>query len=76
LDDLLAQVAIYTRYGPFNNTELTYPDCQVHPDFEKESDEYPVTTEVQPFECTRVKPDDSNGRDDAVMLYQTIQCIY
>jgi len=75
---------VYTRYGPFDNKELTYTDCAEYKYEERENDEYPVETCTQPLECTRVENEFQKesggvegGDDDGegLVVYQTVLCV-
>jgi hypothetical protein len=78
---------VYTRYGPFDNKELTYTDCREYKYEERDNDEYPVETCLQPLECTRVENEykvvkggdgavgSEDEEEDGLMVYQTVTCV-
>ena len=75
------QTSSFTRYGRFENSEFTYTDCALYDEMDLISDDNPVESFSQPFECTRVVGERKNGEDasqlwsDPYVLYQTITCV-
>lgn len=73
---------LYTRYGPFDNKELTYIDCTEYPYEERENDEYPVESCMQTLECTCIENDDGQNEEENIgensdgwVVYQTVTCM-